>query len=253
MKHSATALSLLLAAVLALPSCTSMYRDESQDITFETPGVAGAKCTIRRPGYIQFAYPPQTLRITKMREPLDVTCDAPGNRRKTVSVGSRIPPTYLMNMSNLYLGTVVDYQSGAMFTYPDKIAVDFSDVPAMAMPYPEYEIRDQYARDLVGMEEWRPGVPALMSDRGRASHELQPRIMDETSSEFSDETESATMLAPGDGFAEDLLSSPLSTAGSFGSANPAASRKSAPASSAPAAPSSPPGAVIPPPPPAFIQ
>ncbi len=152
-----------------------MVDRSTQEISIETPGTKGALCFMERPGFSQRIWAPQTFRITKSGDPLKVHCLAPGNREKTVIVEPSFPNSYALNALNGFVGGLYDYESGAMYTLPDKIVVDFSGITPGFMPQPDYQEVLDANPDIASMEEFRPGNAALQRDKYNGAIPLEPR------------------------------------------------------------------------------
>lgn len=170
----------VIAAVLMLSACSTVTDGATQEVAIETPGTSGAVCVLERPGHRMRVWAPKTVRITKSSGPMTVTCRAPGNREKTVVVDPEIADTFMLNIFNGFVpGALADNNTGAMYSYPDKIAVDFSGMPPQRMEKPDYQRVLDENPDIFDMEEFRPGTPALQRDRNYVSPVLQQRRTDE--------------------------------------------------------------------------
>lgn len=166
----------ILAVSAFLAGCSTMIDKPSQEITIETSGTEGALCFLERPGYSTRVWAPKTLIITKSPDPLEVTCRAPGNREKKVVAEPKVAKSYFANIANgMIPGALVDYETAAMFVYPEKIIVDFSGMQPQQMPAPEYQRTLAENPEIMGMEEFRPGQAALQRDRYSTVPGLQPR------------------------------------------------------------------------------
>jgi len=166
----------ILAVSVVLAGCSTIIDKPSQEITIETSGTEGALCFLERPGYRTRVWAPKTLTITKSPDPLEVTCRAPGYRERKVVAEPKVARSYFANIANgMVPGALVDYETAAMFVYPEKIVVDFSGVKPQAMPAPEYQRTLAENPEIMGMEEFRPGQSALQRDRYSTTPELQPR------------------------------------------------------------------------------
>ena len=176
MRHSI----FVLLAVFLLSACSSMTDGATQEITIETPGTDGAVCVLDRPGHTMRVWAPKTVRITKTADPMTVTCRAPGNREKTVVLQPDIPTSFYVNLANgLLPGAVYDYNTGAMYQYPEKVVIDFSDMRPQKMPLPDYQRVLDENPDVFDMEEWRPGIPAMQRDRDYIEPVLKTRRTDQ--------------------------------------------------------------------------
>lgn len=165
--------------ILAIAGCSTMVNRATQEITIETPGASGALCFLERPGYSSRVWAPKTVRLTKSKYDLSVRCIAPGNREKVEIVKPELPDSFFLNVANgLVPGALIDHETGAMFSLPEKVVVDFTTMQPKSMPPPDYqEVLDQNP-DIAVMEEFRPGKSALQRDRNRPVSELQPRRSD---------------------------------------------------------------------------
>lgn len=161
---------------LFVAACATAIDKPTQDVRVETPGALGAICFLESSSARYKIRPPQTVRITKQKGPVDVRCIAPGNRNKTVTVDPQVPDSVMLNISNAIVpGVAVDYSTSAMFTLPEVIVVDFSDIPPAPMPLPDYHQTILKNPTIADVEEFRPGIPAMQSDRYTTEYELQPR------------------------------------------------------------------------------
>lgn len=163
-------------ALLTTAGCSTVINRSTQEVTIETPGTGGAICVLETEGYRYRVWAPKTIRIQKSEDPLEVTCRAPGNREKKVVIDPKIPGSFALNALHGFApGALYDYETGAMFGLPEKIVVDFTDMLPVAMPLPDYQDVISQNPELVNVEEFRPGIPALQSDRGRGPVPLSPR------------------------------------------------------------------------------
>lgn len=157
---------LSFCAVFLLASCATILDRSTQEMHVETPGAEGAMCYLKRPGMLQKVYPPQTVRLTKTSDDMEVRCLALGNREKTVMVEAMMSSNVMLNISNGFiLGALYDYDTGALFKYPEVVRVDFTGTEANAMPLPDYHKMLLKNPMLQDMEEFRPGKSALQRDR----------------------------------------------------------------------------------------
>lgn len=169
-KISIAAMALLLTA-----GCATIFEGETQTITLQTPGVDHAVCLLTRPGSHTRVWTPTTVTITKSRGPMVVDCLAQGNREKILIVRPGTPKTFNENAANLMIGAAYDYETDAMYIYPDRIVIDFTNVPPSPMPLPDYQKMLAEYPELKGMDVTRPGYAALPRDRMEAIHMLQKR------------------------------------------------------------------------------
>ncbi|HEY8189958.1 MAG TPA: hypothetical protein VIF12_04690 [Micavibrio sp.] len=178
----------IAAAALMLSSCSTILEDASQDLKINIVGTGEALCYVSQTGRLYRAYAPSVIHIQKSDSPMTVRCLAPGNREQTVVLESKISNVTAGNIANGVIpGAAYDYFSGAMFKYPDSVTFDFSDSPPKSYPLPDYQLVFDQSPDMMGMEEFRPGKGALMSDKGRAPRPMQRRPIED----FSEPEESA--------------------------------------------------------------
>ena len=166
------------AAVCAvmLAWCATAIEDSSQPVEFRIVGADSALCHLKNDDYYYKIYAPSTVRVQKTRKKMDLRCVAPGNRERIAVIDPQIDPMVTANVSNaLVPGVAWDVVSGAAHEFPDVITVDFNGVPAQPMPLPEYQRVLNQNPGLIGLEEFRPGRSALISDYSNAMPTLQRR------------------------------------------------------------------------------
>lgn len=130
------------ALIMALSACASINDTPNQEIYVQTPGAKGARCILSTQDFRAIAYPPKPVLMRRMADPLKVTCQAPGNREKTVVVRSHINPTATANALTAVVGVAYDSVSGALYEYPSPIIVDFRNVRAGPQEMPLYHSAD---------------------------------------------------------------------------------------------------------------
>jgi hypothetical protein len=194
-------ISIAVLALLLTAGCATIFEGETQNITLQTPGTDQAVCLLTRPGSHTRVWAPTTVRITKSRGPMVVDCLAQGNREKILIVTPGTPPSFNRNAANLMLGAAYDYETDAMYIYPDRIVMDFTNVPPSPMPLPEYQKMLAEYPELKGMDVTRPGFAALPHDRMETIQMLQKRgpedIQDYTSLEGNADSTAVVAGAPG--------------------------------------------------------
>lgn len=165
-----------LMAVLLLAGCSTMFEGPTQKITIETPGAEGAQCVLRTDRIMYKVYPPRTFYITKDEGPWTVNCMAPGNRTKSLMFQPEIAASVFGNVVNgIGPGVLLDHSSRSMYKLPELVSIDFTGIKAQPQPLPAYQTLFKENPELVGMEEFRPGLPELQRDLGRMPPELQRR------------------------------------------------------------------------------
>lgn len=168
----------LLAGFMLLSGCATAIEGSTHSMTIETPGALTSVCYVENSEARYKVHPPETVLMTKFSKPFIVDCLAVGNRHKKVLVTPKIEDvTYLNVFNGVIPGAAADYNSNSMFTMPDKVVVDFNDVPAERMPLPNYEYELRRFPQIGGMENFLPDVPALPGDSARKPYVLQKSKM----------------------------------------------------------------------------
>lgn len=162
----------ILGLTLGIAACATIEENTTQELTIEIVGTGKAMCDLNQPGYRYRVHAPGTVRIQKTPDPLQIKCDAPGNR----TIRTVLTPALSEKVAyGLIPGAAWDYASGAAHKYPDHIVIDYSDMPPRPYDEPDYQKVLRRNPHIAGMEEFRPGVPALQSDIGQPVPTLQPR------------------------------------------------------------------------------
>jgi hypothetical protein len=165
----------LLASVVLLGGCAYLIEDQIQDIEFATPGAYDAVCNVYVDGVRYNVHPPQTTSIHKSKNDMVVDCMAPGNRRKKIYIQPKISKASKWNLATAGTGYVYDYASNALFTYPDKVIVDFTAAPTTDAPPPAQNSPDIRQPEDYLLEEFNPAQPRLNSDKGAQDVEILRR------------------------------------------------------------------------------
>lgn len=114
------------SSVLLLSACVKPdIHFETQKVTIKTPGATHAKCHLHNQEYNYVAYNDQTITITRTSKDIDVTCQADGNREKTVTVS---PDIYRLGIDSNKI--------------PEVITVDFRSMPYKPYDLPKYHDED---------------------------------------------------------------------------------------------------------------
>lgn len=175
-KTLALSTALLSGCMIALSGCATAIDTPTQDLRIEILGTGQALCDLRQEGRRYRVYAPATLRVYKDDSPMKVRCAAPGNRVQTVVLDPKVDDwTYGDIATGVLPGLAWDYASGAMYQYPDKVVIDYTGMPAQPYPLPDYQLVFEENPQLIGMEQFRPGSPALIGDMGTRPPELEPR------------------------------------------------------------------------------
>ncbi|GEM_PF-1075723 len=187
----------LAIIVLGLTSCATVLSHSTQEVAFLTPGAYDSVCIIDNGDTKYRVWPPQTITISKRSANLVVHCTADGNREKTVTLN---PDTQAIAYANIFTGVgpglFIDHESGALYAYPGTIVVDFSDMIALPMTRPNYDLFLDENPDLFKMEEFRPGTPALYADKYRTGTPLRKKesLSEGNFDEFTSYKESASEI-----------------------------------------------------------
>jgi hypothetical protein len=133
----------LSASVLLLASCASAIDGQTQDITLRTPGAENARCHLHNEDMKYVIHTDQTISIMKSPHDLEVSCLAPGNREKTITVKREINDWVAGNVATgVAPGMAYDYFSRGGFEYPHTITVDFTGMPVKPYDLPPYHTKD---------------------------------------------------------------------------------------------------------------
>ena len=125
-----------LALVALLPACATVVEGTSDNVTLSTTP-AGATCTVDRDGerVAAVAATPASVRVSKSRHDLNVTCTKEGYQPATTAASSRFTGA---TFGNLLVGgvggVVVDAASGANNRYPSEVKLDLAEAPAPPPP-----------------------------------------------------------------------------------------------------------------------
>ncbi len=211
----------VLAMALLIAGCSTIYEGAHEEVTLTTPGVTGARCQVEN-GYFRYIInPPRTFKLERTTQPYKITCLAPGNRIKTAEIKAGYEDTAFWNALNGVIpGFSIDAVSGALFAYEHNIVVDFTGMKPSPMPLPDYQIMLQENPLMKGMEEFRPGIPALQRDENTVITPMQPRAPDSyndfnTLDSGGSNAKSAAKENTGSSVPVPLPQKPVSTGGSI--------------------------------------
>lgn len=132
-----------LSLVMLLSACGSMFNHQAQKITMRTPGAYDARCMLENEDMRYVAYTDQTIEIMHSPNDLTVTCQAAGNRQRSIIIPSKVSPAVLGNAANGVLpGAAYDHFSRGAYKYPDEFIVSFEGMPVRSYPLPRYHNAD---------------------------------------------------------------------------------------------------------------
>ncbi len=167
--------SAFLALMLSVASCAYIEDGSFQEVSVRTPGAADSVCFLYTDGIKYRVSPPESIGIKKSSSDLTVECLAPGNRSKTKIIPATITNSAKKNAVNLGVGFIWDYNSGAMFQYPEIIEVNFIDEPLGGSDVPAYNNPDIRQPEDYPLEEFGPSDPALNEDANAPAIILRKR------------------------------------------------------------------------------
>lgn len=164
------------AAAFLLSSCATALEEPAQDLKIEIVGTGEALCDVTQPGRRYRAYAPGTIRVMKSSDPMQVKCAAPGNRELAITLTPEMSNMVYANVANgIVPGVTWDYLTGASHQYPDVLVMDFTALPPQPYPLPDYQLVLERNPHIAGMEQFRPGQSALISDVGVPSRQMNLR------------------------------------------------------------------------------
>ena len=122
----------LLALVALLPGCATILKGTHDTVALDTVP-AGANCAVDRNGERvgEVTATPGTVRLSKSRHDLQVTCARDGYQTAQTVAHPRFNGATLFNiLLGGVPGFVVDAASGASMTYPPEVRVGLAQNPA---------------------------------------------------------------------------------------------------------------------------
>jgi len=158
-------ISLVISSVLLFAGCASISGETSTDITILTPGATKTMCILENDSSKVKAFPPQTVKFKNANQSLDVTCLASENRKKTVTVKPTISKLGRFGSAFLLPGSVYDHHTGALYTYPELIEVDFSDIKRKSEPLPDYQNPMRIADPESAIENFGPSEELIRGEK----------------------------------------------------------------------------------------
>ncbi len=153
---------LSLSSLLVLGSCGYAVESSNQNITFLTPDAQNAKCDVYVDKIKYQIYPPYTVNIKKSPKDMEITCNAPGNRKIEMSVPSQMSKRAMWGGP---AGMAWDYASSSLYYYPSIIAIDFSNEVVKPNKLPHHNNSDIRQPETYDLEEFSASQPRLNSDK----------------------------------------------------------------------------------------
>lgn len=120
----------MLGCVLAVAGCATITKGTTQTISINTPGAAGASCTLTASGSNKVVITPAVLTVEKSQQSIAVRCT-----KECFQDGAAVVASFTEGMTagNILLGGViglgVDAASGAMNHYADETLVVMTSIP----------------------------------------------------------------------------------------------------------------------------
>lgn len=149
------------AFALLLGGCATITRGTTQTVAVDTPGVAGAMCTVTTANGPQTVATPGSFILPKSSATLPVRCVKECYQDGGGVLGSTFEA---MTAGNLIVGGVigigVDAMSGAMNKYPDFISVPMVPIPACGVPaQPNAPGRRKASQPVAAVRPLPPAAP----------------------------------------------------------------------------------------------
>jgi hypothetical protein len=128
----------LLAPVALLPGCATVLKGTQDTVALDTVP-AGANCTVDRNGdRVGEVATPGTVRLSKSRHDLHVTCAREGYQTaQTVAHPRFNGATFFNILLGGIPGMVIDAASGANMTYPPEVRLGLAPNPPAIPPMAE--------------------------------------------------------------------------------------------------------------------
>lgn len=162
----------VLLSTLILGSCGYATESSNQDITFLSPDALDAKCYAYVNKIKYLVYPPQTVNIKKSSEDIRLVCNAPGNRYLELEIPAKVDAKVIWGTP---VGVAWDYASQSLYSYPDVIALDFSQTELVPEALPKHNNPDIKQPEEYELEEFLPSEPRLNSDKSKVKLPLMRR------------------------------------------------------------------------------
>ena len=162
---------LLVMCAPVLVGCATLIEGSTQRVSFKTVGAEDAYCDVQI-GDSKYTYavrPPRAIWIQKSADPMFISCTAPGNRTKNMTVESGVAGSAVLNGMTAGATLAVDATSGALYKYPDEVVIDFAGAVAKPITLPSYENAGTYRPKDSEIEYMGPDTPALPGDEAEAA------------------------------------------------------------------------------------
>lgn len=169
-KHYFLPLIIAFCAPL-LASCSTITNGSTQQVSFKSVGADDVYCDINigANAYRYSVRTPNTIWVQRSGKPMYIACTAPGNRTKNLVVESGITNTAFLNTLSGGTTLAVDAETGAMYSYPDEVIIDFSSAFGKEQPLPAYENKGAIDPRAQGIEYMGQDTPALQGDKEQAA------------------------------------------------------------------------------------
>lgn len=114
----------MAASTLGLGACSTIVTGIGQQIAVSTPGVSDATCRLTGgDGVNATIKTPASVHVSKSKKNIQVICTAPERMAATQTIKSTYSDWSIVEYP---LGYPIDAVSGAMWVYPNTVAVPFS-------------------------------------------------------------------------------------------------------------------------------
>lgn len=193
---------LVLSSVSVLGACGYAVESSNQDISFITPGAEDARCYVNVNDVKYQVYPPQTINVKKSDKDMIITCDAPGNRSREMTVPAEMTNRAIWGTP---VGMAWDYASQSLHYYPSVIAVDFSNEEVVPNKPPKHNNSDIKQPEEYDLEEFLPADPRLNSDRNKAETPLVRKDDPNSDQSFEEMVEDVTSSDSDKGDLQDVI------------------------------------------------
>ena len=113
-----------IATASLLTSCATALEKSTQKIKIVTPGVDGAFCAVEDKTMHYNMITPGDVAVQKGDGDIFITCKSAGYYDGTARLTSKVSDAVSWNIVNgLLPGALYDYETGALYEYPDEVTV----------------------------------------------------------------------------------------------------------------------------------
>lgn len=163
--------TLSFVSFIFLTSCGYAIEKSQQKLTLLTPGAQDARCDVYIDRLRYRMFPPETITVTKSQEDMKIVCMAPGNRDAEKVVKAELEKRALWGGP----GVAWDYAAKSLYSYPEIISVNFTNIPVKPTELPKHNNPDVVQPEEHRLEEFSASLPALNSDRNEPDMPIMRR------------------------------------------------------------------------------